>query len=209
VEPRPGQLRRPVLQFWVSLDGYSCDPGTELYRIMEEISDDEHENYFVARLRQAGTHIMGRVTYQEMAEFWPQSDHPAAAPMSGIPKIVFSKTLQSAVWPESRIASGDTAHEIARLKQEPGGEIIAHGGTRFARSLIRLGLVDEYRLTVLPVAIGKGAPLFTSLARPVVLRLVTSTAFPSGILELAYTPADRQDPGSEHPGIHDQPSTVT
>ena len=129
--------------------------------------------------------------------------------MNDIPKIVFSKTLQSVDWPGSRIASGDTAREIARLKQEPGGEIIAHGGTRFARSLIRLGLVDEYRLIVLPVAVGKGAPLFTGFARPVVLRLVTSTAFPSGILELAYAPADRQGPGSEHPGIHDQPSTVT
>ena len=60
-------MPKVVLQFWVSLDGYSCDPGTELYQIMEEISDDEHEKYFVAKLRHAGTHIMGRVTYQEMA----------------------------------------------------------------------------------------------------------------------------------------------
>ena len=194
-------MPKVVLQFWVSLDGYSCDPGTELYQIMEEISDDEHEKYFVAKLRHAGTHIMGRVTYQEMAAFWPQSDYLTAAPMNDIPKVVFSKTLQSADWPGSRIASGDTAHEIARLKKEPGGEIIAHGGTQFARSLIRLGLVDEYRLTVLPVAVGKGAPLFTGLARPVVLSLVTSTAFPSGILELVYAPTDRQDFGSEHPEL--------
>ena len=139
-------MRRVVLSFWISLDGYSCDEGTELYRLMQELPDDEqHDEYFVSELRQAGTHIMGRVTYEGWAEFWPKSDHPVAGVMNGIPKVVFSSTLRSASWPESRIASGDTAEEIARLKAEPGGEIIAHGGVGFARSLIRLGLVDEYR----------------------------------------------------------------
>jgi dihydrofolate reductase len=132
---------------------------------------------------------MGRVTYEEMAKFWPSSDHPIAAPMNEIPNVVFSASLQSATWPPARIARGDTAEELARLKQEPGGEIIAHGGTQFARSLIRLGLVDEYRLWVLPAAVGQGAPLFTELARPVTLSLVKTTAFPSGILELCYEPA--------------------
>ena len=144
---------------------------------------------------------MGRVTYEGMASFWPGSSHPAAAPMNDIPKVVFSRTLQSADWPQTRIARGDTAEEISRLKAEPGGEIVAHGGTQFVRSLIRLGLVDQYRLWVLPAAAGQGAPLFTGLAHPLPLRLVKSTAFPSGILELVYSPADRQDPdhdGAEH-----------
>jgi dihydrofolate reductase len=182
-------MRRLVLQFWVSLDGYGCDDDSELFRVREDIPDDgELEEYFVSRLRQAGTHIMGRVTYEGMAGFWPKSDHPIAAPMNEIPKVVFSRTLRSAGWPASRIASGDTAAEVARLKAEPGGEILAHGGNRFVRSLIRLGLVDEYRLWVLPAAAGRGEPLFTGLARPLTLRLQTCTAFPSGILELAYSP---------------------
>lgn len=96
---------------------------------------------------------MGRVTCQDMAGFWPTSSHPSAAPMNDIPKVVSSRTLQSADdWPKTRIARGDTAEEIARLKAEPGGEILAHGGTEFVHSLIRLGLVDQYRLWVLPVA---------------------------------------------------------
>ena len=85
----------------------------------------------------------GRVTYQSMAETRPVSTEPVAAIMNNIPKVVFSRTLKSADWPESRIASGDTAEEIARLKAEPGGEIVAHGGARFVQSLARLGLVDE------------------------------------------------------------------
>ena len=183
-------MRQVVLQFWISLDGYSCDVGSELFQAMQEIVDDEQEEYFVNRLRQAGAHIMGRVTYTDMAEFWPKSDHSIAAPMNDIPKVVFSRTLQTADWPESRIASGDTAEEIARLKAEPGGEIVAHGGTRFVRSLIRLGLVDEYRLWVLPAAVGQGAPLFTDLAHPLMLRLLTCRTFPSGIMEQVYAPAN-------------------
>lgn len=183
-------MRRVVLQFWISLDGYSCDEGTELFRVMQELPDDEQEDeYFVGRLRQAGTHIMGRVSYESMAEFWPKSDSPAAGAMNDIPKVVFSRTLRSASWPESRIASGDTAEEIARLKAEPGGEIVAHGGVQFARSLIRLGLVDEYRLWVLPAAVGQGEPLFTDLDRPLALRLLACKAFPSGLLELVYSPS--------------------
>jgi dihydrofolate reductase len=106
--------------------------------------------------------------------------------MNEIPKVVFSSTLRSADWPGTRIAAGDTEAEIARVKAEPGSEILAHGGTAFARSLIRPGLVDEYRLCLLPAAAGKGVALFTDFTR---LRLRSSAAFPSGMLELAYAPA--------------------
>jgi dihydrofolate reductase len=157
---------------------------------MQEMPDDEQQDeYGVSRLRQAGTHIMGRVTYEAMAEFWPKFDNPIAAAMNDIPKVVFSRTLQSADWPESRIASGDTAAEIARLKAEPGGEIVAHGGVGFARSLIRLGLVDEYRLLVLPAAVGQGQPLFTDLDHPLTLRLLECRGFASGLMELVYSPS--------------------
>lgn len=74
-----------------------------------------------------------------------------------------SRTLQTASWSPSRIASGDTAKEIAQLKQEPGGEIVAHGGVRFAQSLARLELIDEYRLYIYPIAIGQGTSVFAGL----------------------------------------------
>jgi dihydrofolate reductase len=92
---------------------------------------------------------------------------------------VFSRTLKSADnWRETRIASGDTAEEIAKLKAEPGKDLVAAGGTEFMHSLIKLGVVDEYRLWVLPAVTGKGAPLFPELDQPVNLRLVK--ARPSG-----------------------------
>ncbi len=186
-------MRKVVLQFWISLDGYSVDEDTELAQVMERIDDPEQEEYHLNRLRQAGTHIMGRVTYQGMAKTWPTSDHPFAGPMNDIPKVVFSKTLQSADWPETRIARGDTAEEIAKLKAEPGREIVAYGGTQFARSLIQLGLVDEYRLWMLPAAAGQGAPLFTALPHPLTLRLLSSTASHPG-----YSNWSTHQPGAKN-----------
>ena len=111
--------------------------------------------------------------------------------MNDIPKVVFSKTLQTADWPESRIARGDTAEEIARLKAEPGGEIVAHGGVRFVQSLARIDVVDEYRLYVYPIAVGSGSSLFDDIEHPQPLRLVSNTTFPSGAVELVYERAGR------------------
>ncbi len=193
-------MRKLVLQVVeISLDGYICEEGTEFWRSFGSAAlppapdDDEFEDYFLTTLRQAGTHIMGRVTYQTMAETWPTSTDPVAAIMNDIPKVVFSETLQSADWPEARIARGDTAEEIARLKAEPGGEIVAHGGARFAQSLARLGLVDEYRLYVLPVAVGSGTPLFTDVGRPQGLCLLHSRVFQCGVLALVYRPLTAQE----------------
>jgi len=83
-------------------------------------------------------------------------------------------------WSQPTVLSGDLSAEINRLKQQPGKDIFAHGGAGFARSLIRLGLVDEFRLLVHPVAIGSGLPIFSDLARPLPLRLASSTTFPKG-----------------------------
>jgi dihydrofolate reductase len=184
-------MRPVVLQFWITLDGYSCDPIAQLPEFLGDVDDPQQGEYFTGRLRQAGTHIMGRATYEGMAGYWPSSDSPIAPIMNEIPKVVFSGTLQSADWPDSRIADGDTSEEIAKLKAEPGGEILAHGGVQFAQSLARLDLVDEYRLWLVPVAVSRGMPLFCALGRPLTFSLVSSTTFPSGLVELAYSRASR------------------
>jgi dihydrofolate reductase len=78
--------------------------------------------------------------------------------MNEIPKVVFSRTLAHADWRDSRIARGDLAEEITALQREPGKDMLAWGGAEFAQSLSRLGLVDEYRLILQPVALGQGLP---------------------------------------------------
>ena len=193
-------MRKLVLQqAAISLDGCICEEGTEFWRSFGPAAlppapdDDEYEEYFLAGMSRAGTHIMGRVTYESMADTWPASTDTVAPLMNDIPKVVFSRSLESASWPESRIARGDVVEEIARLKAEPGGEILAHGGVRFVQSLVRLGLVDEYRLYVYPVAVGGGARLFPDLGRPQGLRLLSSRVFQCGVLALTYRPMTQQE----------------
>jgi dihydrofolate reductase len=185
--------RKLGLQQHVSLDGYILEEGTEFFRWWMALPDDaEAEAHLAEGLRRTGTHIMGSVTYEAMAAHWPNATGPMAQAMNDVPKVVFSGSLSSADWPESRIAAGDTAEEIARLKAEPGGDIVAHGGVRFVQSLVGLGVVDEYRLYVYPFAAGSGSSLFATLDRPQPLRLVSSTAFSSGVVELVYRRRDAE-----------------
>jgi len=135
-----------------------------------------------------GTHIMGRVTYEQMAAYWPTATGDYAAFMNNLPKVVFSKTLPTADWAGSRIARGDLAEEVAALKSEAGGEIMAHGGAAFVQALSRAGLIDEYRLVVLPVALGNGLPLFKDLTKPLRVDLTAARSFPDGTVIHVYQP---------------------
>ena len=125
-----------------------------------------------------------------MASFWPTSTSEFAPPMNEILKVVFSKTLERADWPETRIASGDLAEEVERLKREPGNDLIAYGGARLDQALSRLGLVDEYQLMVQPAALGAGLPLFKDLPAPLQLELVEATTYPSGLAIHVYRPRE-------------------
>ena len=120
-----------------------------------------------------------------MAAHWPSATDGYAAPMNDIPKVVFSTTLERAEWAESTVARGDLGEEIARLKRETGGDIMAHGGAAFVQSLSRLGLIDEYRLVIRPVALSDGLALFKDLPDPLLLRLVEATAMSTRMGEVA------------------------
>jgi dihydrofolate reductase len=180
-------MRRVVLQMGVTLDGYVAGLGGEgSWGLPPE--DPGVRAWKVASLRQAGTHIMGRVTYEQMAEHWPNATGEYAESMNTLPKVVFSATLPTAGWAGTRIARGDLTEEIAALKSEPGGEIMAHGGAAFVQSLSRLGLIDEYRLVILPVALGAGLPLFKDLVKPLRMDLTEARSFPDGTVIHVYRP---------------------
>jgi len=178
-------MRRVVLQMSVTLDGYVAGPGGEGDWGLPAEHPDVRA-WKLTSLRQAGTHIMGRVTYEQMAAHWPTATDDYAAFMNNIPKVVFSKTLPTAEWISSRIARGDLTEEIAALKSESGGDIFAHGGATFVQALSRLGLIDEYRLVIHPVALGNGLPLFKDLARPLRLDLAEAKSFPGGTVIHVY-----------------------
>ena len=108
--------------------------------------------------------------------------------MNDIPKVVFSKTLKSATWPESTIAGGDLADEIAALRNQPGGEIIAWGGARFAQALSGAGLIDEYAIITRPVAYGGGQKIFGDRSNALEFSLLASTHYAGGTTLHLYEP---------------------
>jgi dihydrofolate reductase len=180
-------MSQVVLQMSVSLDGYVAGPGGDLDWGLQEEHPDVHA-WKIASLRGVGTHIMGRLTYEQMAGYWPSATGDYAQFMNSLPKVVFSKTLTDAGWAGSRVVGGELTEEIAALKGESGGEIMAHGGAAFVQALSRHGLIDEYRLVIEPVALGNGLPLFKDLAGPLRLDLTEARSFPGGTAIHVYRP---------------------
>ncbi len=175
-------MRKVVLLMSVSLDGFVARPDGDLSWIFPNF-DDESKTWTIESLSQTDTQIIGRVTYEEQAQHWPTSTDELAPLINGSTKIVFSSTLQTVEWENSRLATGTFAEEIAAVREQEGKNIYVPGGAKIAQSLSRLGLVDEYRLIVHPVALGNGRPLFTD---HIDLKLVDSVTFPAGPVGLTY-----------------------
>lgn len=186
--PNPTTHRPVVLGMNVSLDGYVAGPaGTGDVEQILQTMNAELFDHFVETLGAIDTMLMGRVNYLEQAAHWPAQTDALADVVNGHTKIVFSETLERVDWQNSRLATGSPAEEIAKLKTEPGGVIGVSGGASFARSVLRDGIVDEAWLTVHPVALGAGTPLFAGLTR---FELLSSRVFSSGavLYKLAPTP---------------------
>jgi dihydrofolate reductase len=166
-----------ILKMSMSLDGYVAPADGSTDWVAAGRSEDG-ASWTVDTLSNAGAHLVGAATYAAWAGFWPGAPGPFAHAMNDIPKVVFSNSLTSAEWGETEIAAGDLAAVVTRLKQERSdGYLLAHGGTRFARSLVETGLIDEYRLVVHPVFLGAGERLFTA---PLTIEPLDTIAFSGG-----------------------------
>jgi dihydrofolate reductase len=166
-----------VLKMSVSLDGYVAPLDGSSDWVAAGRSEDG-AGWTVETLRNARAHLIGATTYAGWANFWPRASGPFADAMNEIPKVVFSNSLESADWDETTIATGDLAAAITKLKQEHSdGYLLAHGGTRFARSLVETGLIDEYRLVTHPAVLGAGERLFTT---PLTIEPISTTVFSGG-----------------------------
>jgi dihydrofolate reductase len=181
-------MRDVILYMSMSLDGFVGSDREHPGIAIPEGA--ELKRWKLNHISKAGAHLMGRASYQEMSSYWPQSGDEYAAPMNGIPKVVFSKTLSDAeaIWPVTRVARGDLATEIATIKAGPGPDVIVWGGGRFAGALAAADLIDEYRLLVQPLVLGTGRALFDQLTDPRLLNLVEALPFPSGVVVHVYRP---------------------
>ncbi len=181
-------MGKVVLKMIISVDGFVATKSGEIDWIYANFGDD-YEEWEVAGLWQANVHIIGGKAAQVMAPHWMTSEEQYAPPMNETPKVIFSKTLERIDWHNARIERGDMATEVARLKAKTDKDVLAHGGADFAQSLTKLGLVDEYRLLVHPVALGEGMPFFPPVAEPLGLKTVEARLFKSGVVLHVYHPA--------------------
>jgi dihydrofolate reductase len=173
-----------VLKMSVSLDGYVAPVDGSTDWIAAGGSRDGL-GWNVETVSNAGAHLIGAATYAGWAGYWPGASGPFAKAMNEIPKVVFSNSLASADWAETTIVGGDLAEAVTRLKRErSGGYLLAHGGVRFARSLVETGLIDEYRLMIHPVVLGAGERLFLT---PLTVEPVSTTAFSGGGVAHVFT----------------------
>jgi dihydrofolate reductase len=183
--------RKVILSMQMTLDGYVTGPNDELDWIVS--SDDVWTEMF-KDLESVDTFLLGRKMYPGYAEYWQSALndpsmgadlHKFAKIADKTPHIVFTHGDFKPQWKNTRLAH-DLPGEIARLKKQDGKDMMAWGGANFASELINHGLVDEYRITLNPIAIGAGKPMFKNLTKRNKLQLIDSRQMASGLVVLRY-----------------------
>ncbi len=187
-------MRKIILMMSVSLDGFIEGPNRELDWGMV---DDELHRHFNEQLGAMGAFLNGRVMYELMAGFWPTADTDPSStePMvefsriwRDMPKIVYSRTLERADW-NTTVVRDLVPEEVMELKAQPGGDL-SLGGADLAAAFMRHDLIDEYRLYVHPIIIGRGKPLFPPSDAKINLRLAETRTFGNGVVLLRYERPD-------------------
>ena len=172
----------------ITLDGFFEGPNQS---IDWHNVDGEFNEFAAEQLAEIDVIVFGRVTYQGMASYWPTSfaienDPVIAAKMNSMSKIVISHTLDKAEWNNTRLIKDNVAEEIAKLKRQPGKDLAVFGSGNLTASLMQMGLVDELRILVNPIVLGRGTPLFQSTADPIKLKLIKTRTFGNGNVLLCY-----------------------
>jgi dihydrofolate reductase len=188
-ELRSMGMRKVALTMSVTLDGYGAGPNDEMDWVTDSLNE-EILGFVGDQLSANGGLLLGRVTYQIWAGYWPYQTGSIAEKIGNALKIVFSRTLDSVDWKNTRLVKGDVAEEVRKLKAQPGKELMLQGGVGLAQTFINLGLVDEYRLLVYPVVLGAGKPLFRDVRDRLPLTLTESRTFSNGAVLLIYRPAN-------------------
>lgn len=174
---------RVVVSEFVSLDGVMEAPEKWVFQFAEK----EIDAFKLDEVLEASALLLGAATYQIFAESWPSRSDPDgfADKMNGMPKYVVSTTLEKLAWNNSHQVKGNIAEEIVRLKQQPGRDILVAGSGVLVQALMQHDLVDEYRLLVYPLVLGKGKHFFQdeNQAR---LKLIKAQAFRTGVVLLQY-----------------------
>lgn len=184
-------MRKLLFFMLTSLDGFFEGPGRD---INWHHVDEEFNEFAIEQLNSVDTLLFGRITYELMASYWPTpaaktDDTIVAEKMNATAKIVFSKTLEKAEWENTLLIKENFAEEISKLKRQPGKDLIIFGSSDLAVTFIEHGLIDEYRIMINPVVLGKGKSLFTGIRGTLELKFLKTRPFKSGNVLLYYESA--------------------
>ena len=188
-------MAKLIVSEFVSLDGVMEAPGGEPTHPHSgwviELAGEEQMQYKLQEVLDAGSLLIGRVTYEGFSQAWPQRDGEFADKMNSMPKHVVSSTLSEPLaWNNSSVIAGDIAASVARLKEATAGPITVAGSATLVAFLLEHDLVDELRLMVFPVLIGEGKRCFPrSLQQKKRFRLASSQEFSTGVAVHTYEPA--------------------
>jgi dihydrofolate reductase len=183
-------MRKLAVFNFVTLNGYFQGPTGD---ISWHRHGQEESEYAAEGLKSGSTLLFGRVTYEQMASFWPTPDaiknaKVVAEGMNKADKIVFSRTLKKAEWNNTRLVKDNMVEEIKRLKQMPGKDLTVLGSGSILTQLAEAGLIDEYQLMIDPILLGDGTPIFKNLRHKLDLKLTATRTFNSGVVLLNYQP---------------------
>lgn len=182
-------MRKIIAALFISLDGVVESPHEWHFPYFNE----EMGAAIGGAMTESDALLLGRVNYQEWAEYWPAqpSDDEFAAFMNTTPKFVVSTTLNQVTWNNSTLITGDVMPQIAALKQQPGKHIAISGSGTLVQSLLHHGLLDELRLMIHPIVVGSGKRLFTDGNPQKPLKLIDSQTFSTGVIYATYQPDSR------------------
>jgi len=187
-------MRKIILFMHMSLDGFIARSDGALDWVT--MDDKELGEVLIGdMLENSDTMLLGRSLYQGFESYWPNAAKDPATPpdlaefakwIDETQKVVFSKTLESVTWNQSVLEKGDLSESVAKLKSQPGKNIVLFGGAKMSSALAGLGLIDEFRIKLEPVVLGSGVPLFKDVEARVNLKLTFAQSFSSGVVGLIY-----------------------
>ncbi|MGB2870182.1 MAG: dihydrofolate reductase family protein [Bacteroidota bacterium] len=185
-------MRKLITWNMVTLDGFF--EGRKSWEIdwHEYVWGEELEQISIEQSKSIGVLLFGRVTYQGMASYWSTAKGEIADFMNSVPKIVFSRSLEKAEWKNTRLVNEDAMQEVTKLKQQSGKNLFIFGSADFSATMMQHGLIDEVRLGLTPVVLGRGNSLFKQSSTRTKMKLLEARPLKSGCVILRYEPEEHR-----------------
>ncbi len=182
-------MRKLLVFNQISLDSFIADAHSDMSWAHKQ--DREWHDWVSSNASGGGELVFGRVTYQQMASFWPsamalESMPVVAERMNNLPKVVFSRTLTTADWNNTRLIRSDITAAVRKLKSEPGQDMVLMGSASIVAQLAAEDLIDAYQLVINPIILGAGKFMFDGLKKHLHLKLMSTRSFKNGNLVVSY-----------------------